>query len=193
MTIKKKKSRFAFLKKDVKFSKNILLKKNDVGMVEDKIGEKYSVFFVRNGQRVNIKRELISFFNISKTGDDFQKKICNVCHKLLKTSHFDKNQNAKDNRTVRRPSCRDCRRYIDGVPVDSKERKKFLKTKPNRIPFECPICHKKTIAGITSKVVIDHNHKTGKIRGWICDSCNTGIGRFKDDVKILRRAIRFIK
>jgi transcription elongation factor Elf1 len=58
--------------------------------------------------------------------------------------------------------------------------------------FECPICGKRTIAGITSKVVLDHDHETGEARAWICDSCNTGIGRFKDDVALLQRAIKFL-
>ncbi len=189
MAIKKHKTHFVFAKKDI----NKLVEKYDVGMIEDKDAEILTVFFIRSGKRSKIQKENIKSFEISNTGDEFPKKICNVCHKLFKTSHFEKNQNAKNNRTVRRPSCRDCRKNIDGVQVNIKIRKKILKTKPHKIPFECPICHKRTIAGVTSKVVIDHDHKTGKIRGWICDSCNTGIGRFKDNVEILKRAIRFIK
>ena len=59
--------------------------------------------------------------------------------------------------------------------------------------FECPICKKRTIPGLTSKIVLDHNHSTGKVRGWICDSCNTGIGRFKDDTKLLEEAIKYLQ
>ena len=59
--------------------------------------------------------------------------------------------------------------------------------------LECPICKKKTIPGITSKVVLDHNHNTGEPRAWICDSCNTGLGRFKDDINLLQCAIDYLK
>lgn len=52
---------------------------------------------------------------------------------------------------------------------------------------------KKTIPGLTSKVVLDHDHKTGKGRAWICDSCNTGLGRFKDDIELLESAIQYLK
>ncbi|MBI2097977.1 MAG: endonuclease VII domain-containing protein [Candidatus Vogelbacteria bacterium] len=69
----------------------------------------------------------------------------------------------------------------------------WLKKKPANEPFECPICKKKTIAGVTSKVVLEHDHHTGKTGGWICDSCNTGLGRFKDDVELLKSAIEFLK
>jgi len=50
-----------------------------------------------------------------------------------------------------------------------------------------------TIVGITANLVRDHDHETGKGREWICDSCNTGLGRFKDDTKFLERVIEYLK
>lgn len=38
----------------------------------------------------------------------------------------------------------------------------------------------------------DHDHKTGKFRGILCAQCNTGLGMFKDDVKLLRKAARYL-
>ena len=76
---------------------------------------------------------------------------------------------------------------------NSQEKRKWEKDKPNKVPFECPICGKRTIAGITCKVVLDHNHQTGKVRGWVCDSCNTGIGRFKDDTELIKKAIKYVE
>ena len=40
---------------------------------------------------------------------------------------------------------------------------------------------------------VDHDHKTGKIRGILCNSCNNGIGRFHDDVNKLNNAVRYLK
>tara|TARA_R110000744_G_scaffold336996_1_gene442270 strand:+ start:296 stop:640 length:345 start_codon:yes stop_codon:yes gene_type:complete len=40
---------------------------------------------------------------------------------------------------------------------------------------------------------IDHCHKTGKIRGVLCNGCNTGLGKFKDDVELMRKAIRYLE
>lgn len=37
------------------------------------------------------------------------------------------------------------------------------------------------------KECVDHNHKTGKFRGLLCDDCNIAIGRLKDNPEILRR------
>ena len=43
------------------------------------------------------------------------------------------------------------------------------------------------------KACVDHNHQTGKIRGLICNSCNTGLGRFKDNIDLLREAIKYLE
>jgi len=59
--------------------------------------------------------------------------------------------------------------------------------------FTCPICEKMSIAGITANLVKDHNHQTGAGREWICDSCNTGLGRFKDDINLLHKVIQYLQ
>ncbi len=39
---------------------------------------------------------------------------------------------------------------------------------------------------------IDHDHHSGIVRGLLCSRCNVGIGYFRDDVKILAGAIRYL-
>jgi hypothetical protein len=39
----------------------------------------------------------------------------------------------------------------------------------------------------------DHCHETNKIRGLLCNSCNNGLGRFKDDISLMERAIKYLK
>jgi|ERR1700689_1341081 len=39
---------------------------------------------------------------------------------------------------------------------------------------------------------VDHNHVTGVVRGILCTSCNNGLGRFRDDPAVLRRAARYL-
>ena len=38
----------------------------------------------------------------------------------------------------------------------------------------------------------DHDWKTGKFRGYICQKCNTGIGNLQDDPEIIRKALEYI-
>jgi hypothetical protein len=186
-------NKFVFVKKNINISDKTTVGKDDVGIVESESKEEASVFFIRIWQKVTLNKNDFQIFDVKKTGDSFPKKICNICHKLLSTKKFAKNQNAKNNRSVRRPSCKDCRIKMEGIGVSRADRIKWLKEKPNNEPFECPVCKKRTIAGVTSKVVLEHDHRTGKPGGWICDSCNTGLGRFKDDVKLLKSAIEFLK
>lgn len=45
----------------------------------------------------------------------------------------------------------------------------------------------------TRSLHIDHSHVTKKYRGLLCDSCNLGLGHFKDSPDILLRAIAYIR
>jgi hypothetical protein len=42
------------------------------------------------------------------------------------------------------------------------------------------------------KLVVDHNHETGKVRGLLCGGCNTGIGLLGEDPAILAAAIVYV-
>jgi hypothetical protein len=60
----------------------------------------------------------------------------------------------------------------------------------------CKICgnpetHRRN--GRIKAIAIDHCHKTGVIRGLLCSDCNTGIGKLKDDPKILRQAAEYLE
>jgi hypothetical protein len=40
---------------------------------------------------------------------------------------------------------------------------------------------------------IDHDHKTNKVRGLLCTSCNNGIGQFKDSIELLKNAVNYLE
>ena len=44
-----------------------------------------------------------------------------------------------------------------------------------------------------NQVCLDHDHKTGKVRGYICGDCNASIGRMGENIKVLQRAILWLK
>lgn len=56
---------------------------------------------------------------------------------------------------------------------------------------QCPICL--TANPGAKDWAIDHNHVTGKVRGLLCDSCNLGLGKFKDNVASLTRAQAYLE
>ena len=43
------------------------------------------------------------------------------------------------------------------------------------------------------KLQLDHCHITGKFRGWLCYSCNLGLGKLRDSVELLQRGIKYLK
>lgn len=50
----------------------------------------------------------------------------------------------------------------------------------------CELCHEKPATDI------DHDHATGRVRGYLCASCNLGLGMFKDNAAALERAISYL-
>lgn len=56
----------------------------------------------------------------------------------------------------------------------------------------CKICGKHQVE-FKKKLNVDHDHKTGKIRGLLCATCNMGLGMFKDKVELLKKAILYLE
>lgn len=44
-----------------------------------------------------------------------------------------------------------------------------------------------------SRLVVDHNHETGKVRGLLCNNCNRALGLFKDTQQRLLSAAQYLK
>jgi len=51
---------------------------------------------------------------------------------------------------------------------------------------QCAIC------GKDRPLVLDHCHKTGKIRAALCGACNSGLGMFQDDPDVLCKALAYV-
>lgn len=56
-----------------------------------------------------------------------------------------------------------------------------------------PIPSKHSKDGSPQRLAIDHCHKTGKVRGLLCFSCNRGLGYLKDSPKLLNKAIDYLE
>lgn len=55
----------------------------------------------------------------------------------------------------------------------------------------CAICRNPPTA--TRMLDVDHCHGTQKVRGLLCTSCNNGLGRFKDNPELLKRAAIYLE
>lgn len=96
--------------------------------------------------------------------------------------------------------CRSCNRS-----AQQKHKNGRRYTYPNGQSYEsmfaqqnglCAICHQPERAigssGTVKRLAVDHDHKTGIVRGLLCQNCNLGIGYFKDTPRRLAHAIVYL-
>ena len=143
-------------------------------------------------------------------------KICPSCKKLLlRQEHFGtmKTKSGVFNRAY----CFDCERVKNNLFLNEKRKDLKFKAKRNLGSYtcnlkkkygfsieeynlllkkqkdKCAICgSKKNKIANRSRLEVDHCHKTGKIRGLLCSSCNRSLGLLGENVRILKRAIIYL-
>lgn len=84
-----------------------------------------------------------------------------------------------------------CMKWKFGITIEDYKR---MSQEQNGV---CAICGKpETILdprrGILKRLVIDHDHDTGKIRGLLCHNCNSGIGMLQDKQEIVQKAADYL-
>lgn len=124
-------------------------------------------------------------FYKSKTGKDGVLAICKKCARLksLNWHYNNKEASAKRRRKVGMSSF--------GLTVEEYD-KLFIEQNGN-----CKICgNPETVidkrTGKFRRLAVDHDHKTGKVRGLLCQKHNTMIGLAEDSIEILEAAKNYI-
>ena len=85
---------------------------------------------------------------------------------------------------LRKHTCNTCRNRQSQV----RARLHRENRKPDHL--RCPICHNH-VSG-SKNIVLDHDHDTDEFRGWLCNDCNNGLGKFNDNADMLKRAIKYL-
>jgi hypothetical protein len=127
-----------------------------------------------------------------------------MCKQYLVLTLFNKHRGTKDGmQTACRACLKEASKKWDLNPVKRRQRK--LRSKYNLTTDQfnemllnqdnkCAICRGTETNNKKNKYFnVDHCHSTGKVRGLLCDYCNVGLGRFKDDIIALQNAIEYLK
>ena len=121
----------------------------------------------------------ISYFNKDRSKPDGYHSHCKPCIKKY----------AQENREKRAATCRNSKlKSTYGITAEDYE---IMLAKQNGV---CAICKAECSRRRSSKFFcVDHCHKTLKIRGLLCNRCNTALGLFEDDINRMEIAINYIK
>lgn len=140
-------------------------------------------------------------------------KVCKICQQEKSNEMYPKGAGCKDNL---RPECKVCfyesrKNYnkLNRAKINEWKRKSSIRRKLNisiqdyELMFssqdgKCRIClttnpNGEDKNGTKKHFAIDHCHKTNKIRGLLCNTCNTGLGLFNDSVERLTEAIEYLR
>lgn len=121
-------------------------------------------------------------------------KICSICGETKSIFDFQKNQKTVTGAVSRRGGCIECRK--SKKPLSAKARREYNENHPPpKIgePFLCPICDRVFERQFSNEVTLDHDHASGRIRGYICRMCNNAMGMMDDNPKTLDKAAKWLR
>ena len=129
-------------------------------------------------------------FGKNKTNKDGRARLCKICTNTNKRAWSQKNRPSLSAKNLawKKKNLSKARntnlntKYRSRYGISLNEFKEMCLRQHNL----CAICYS------FSKLCVDHNHLTGKIRGLLCGPCNRAIGCLKDSSKFAANAALYL-
>lgn len=120
-------------------------------------------------------------------------KRCRVCGVVKSADHFSPSYQVTDGL---HNDCKPCSSRLTNS-INKKKRYGLLEEDIARRVEEqggrCAICNARFEVGKKASFHIDHDHKTGAVRGLLCATCNLALGMLGDDVERVELAIAYLQ
>ena len=132
-----------------------------------------------------------SYFTLRKTikGKEFKCKVCNDCEPIINHNKPNWTEEAVEKGIIDG-------KFLSSSTSDYKFKKYGIDREEYNLMWDeqkgrCKICKTHQLE-LKRPLSVDHCHKTGKVRGLLCNNCNAGIGLLKDSPSILLEARSYI-
>lgn len=117
-----------------------------------------------------------------------QTKACNKCRHHKPLDEFHRSGKAKHGRQNYCKLCMSAYNRQFKYNISDEVYRHMLKEQD----YRCAICGSDEPGGRHNTFPVDHCHTTGTVRGLLCDACNLGLGKFRDDPALLRAAADYL-
>ena len=132
-------------------------------------------------RKCNEERTIDFYGKYRNRGKEFRRKLCNPCRSQERSKQYYASSELKERAyQSSRKSLLKNRYGITEIKYEE-----MLKSQHGR----CGICKKES----SKKLNIDHNHKTNVVRGLLCWDCNIALGKFKDNLNIIKNAVKYME
>ena len=117
---------------------------------------------------------------------------CKTCRKVINKAYKDKHRDELNKKNAAKERAKYAALSMEERRARNRKRAYGIGEEEYSILLEkcqgvCSIC------GSSDALVVDHDHQTNEVRGLLCNTCNTGLGKLGDNIETLEKAILYLK
>lgn len=116
-------------------------------------------------------------------------KRCKSCRRVLTVDNFTHNAVARNRIEYKCKECKALEHKCRTYHITPEQYFTMLSEQGG----VCAICGELPSTGMGKAFHVDHDHATGVVRGLLCHECNTGLGKFKDDSRLVEMAAAYLR